>query len=352
MAGEAARFATEVWENAAAAQAAGGVENRWFEVAGRLLLVRFAGSALQPLIVPALSHLETEARAERPDLTVLAWDCASLGLAYPEAPVPMDAFTPRGEVRDLTGGRFHVAFEPGGRLLSLMDSELRRAAYCVGDAQQIPRFDRAEPIRGILSWFMRAHGRQLVHAGAVGRPEGGALLLGPSGAGKSNTCLGCLGSDLLYAADDFCAVSTEGPPRAFVYSTGKTLQSDWVRHPHLGGLAAHVDPSGRDKVIYFLADSSPEKLVREFPIKAVLVIRLGGEACGAIPISAVAALTACAPDTARLLPDSGAEVLKAIARLVRSAPCFELRLGADPKRIPAVISELLATLGVGEPVSA
>src|SRR4029077_4802081 len=101
----------------------------------------------------------------------------------------------------------------------------------------------AEPIRAILSWFMREHNRQLIHAAAVGNSDGGVLLIGRSGAGKSNTALCCLASDLQYAADDFCAVSVGSEPHVYsLYCTGKTHEVDWTRHPFLAALAPNLDP--------------------------------------------------------------------------------------------------------------
>jgi len=160
-------------------------------------------------------------------------------------------------VHGLNDARFHAAFLAEGRLLSLMDKRLKRAVYCVGVANDIPRFDVAEPIRAILSWFMRENGRQLLHAAAVGTRNGGVLLIGPSGTGKSNTALGCLASALSYASDDFCAVSTTGSPIVYsLYSTGKTQERDWSRHPFLAQLAPNLDPERRDKAIYFLNEGA------------------------------------------------------------------------------------------------
>ena len=81
-----------------------------------------------------------------------------------------------------------------------------------------------------------------------------------------------------------------------------------------------------------------------FPLKAILLPRSSNEDCTVLPIPPVAALRASAPDTARLLPDAGPEVLRCIARLVRSVPCYELLLGSRPEIIPDVIAGLLAEL--------
>jgi hypothetical protein len=341
---DVAGFFQVVWGHIADAEAAAGeTTERWFKIGGCLLRVRFIGSALVANVSLPLSHLEVAPSKRDADLTLHCWDCSSLGQGFPTAPVNIEAFTPRGEIRGLNDARFNAANETGGRQLSQKDAHLRQAVYCVGAAADIPRFQIAEPIRVILSWFMRANRRQLLHAGAVGTPDGGVLLIGPSGAGKSNTALGCLVSDLSYASDDFCAVSAGGSPMVYsVYSTAKTHERDWDRHPFLTQLAPDLDPERVEKAIYFLNKAAPHKLISSFPLKAILLPRRTGETCELRPIAAAAALRVAAPNTAKLLPDAGAEVVRSLAQLVSAVPCYELALGSRPELIPGVISGLLA----------
>ncbi len=330
-------------EAATAERVAGESVDRWFRMAGLTLRFRFLGSNLVPIMTPSFGHLAIAPQAGA-DQTIHCWDCSSLEMDLPAAPVPMEAFTPRGEIRGLDENLVNAAFDRFGRMLSVYDLPGKEAFFCVGEASAIPRFERAEPIRGLLSWFMRRHGRQLIHAGAVGFADGGVLLIGRSGAGKSNTALGILNSDLRLASDDFCAFSVDDTPTAFsIYSSAKTMESDWDRHPFLRDLAPDIDPLG-DKIIYFLNDTVPEKLIANFPLKAILLLRRGGETCGFRPVADNDALSACASDTARLLPGAGPEVLHNLARLIRRLPCFELQLGPDPNRIPSTIIDLLAAL--------
>lgn len=336
-------FFTQVWKQLTTAEeAAGDVLEKWFEIAGLTLRLRFVGEALEPYVATALRHLEIVGTRDAADLTLHCWDCTSLAVEFPKAPVSKDAFTPRGEVRDFNNNRFHVAFDTRGRQLSLFDARLRRAVYCVGEAAEIPRWELAEPIRAILSWFMRENGRQLLHGAGVGEPHGGVLLIGPSGAGKSNTALGCLASNLRYAGDDFCAVSVGANPKVYsLYCTGKTREADWARHPFLADLAPDLDPERREKAIYFLSRTCPEKLISEFPLKAILLLKRGGDRCEARLIPPVAVFRRAVPDTARLLPDAGSELVRCMAQLVRAVPCYELSLGNAPERIAGAISALL-----------
>jgi hypothetical protein len=54
-----------------------------------------------------------------------------------------------------------------------------------------------------------------------------------------------------------------------------------------------------------------------------------------------------APDTARLLPGAGPEVLRILGTLVRRLPCFDFFLGPDPAQIPQAIEALLTKLDAG-----
>jgi hypothetical protein len=155
-----------------------------------------------------------------------------------------------------------------------------------------------------------------------------------------------LESELCYAADDFCAVSLEDRPVVYsVYNTGKLYESDRSRHPFLTRLSPDLDPTGRDKAIYFLNKAIPHKLIASFQLKAILVLRKTGDVCNIHPISPVAVLRRTAPDTGKLLPDAGPEVMRSLAHLVRRVPCYELAFGRKPELIPGVICRLLANGG-------
>lgn len=327
----------------------GGVTTRQFDLAGISIGLRFCGPALEDHVLPAISHLQTEPNAEA-DYTITLWDCGQLDLAYPSAPVSKADFTPRGEITPLCQGAITAAFDSGGQAISLFDAGSRQGWYVVGCTRDIPRFERAEPMRGLLSWILRLHRRQFIHAGAVGHADGGVLLLGRSGMGKSNSCLSTLQSSLLYAADDFCAVSTDPQPMAHsIYCTGKTRHSDWDRHPFFADLAPDLDPDGLEKVIYFLDRAVPERLTSGFPIRALLVVRQGFDETRIVPSGAELAMTEIAPDTARLLPAAGPEVLREVSRLVRAAPTYTLQLGPDPASVAPAIEQFLQEVRVKQP---
>ena len=96
-------------------------------------------------------------------------------------------------------------------------------------------------------------------------PTVGSSSCGKSGSGKSSTTLSTLGSDLLYAGDDYVAVSLDpetGPYVHSLYGCGKLETGHVARFPRLeivprperdGAL-----PARRDKTIFYVRDTYPE----------------------------------------------------------------------------------------------
>ena len=103
-----------------------------------------------------------------------------------------------------------VARAPHARHATLLDGD--RGAFWARDAEALPRWETAAPLRTLLRWALRS-GLHLVHAAAVVGARGAALLAGASGAGKSTTALAAAQAGLGYVGDDYCAVELGDPPR-------------------------------------------------------------------------------------------------------------------------------------------
>ena len=307
---------------ASAAASTGGATKRCCEIAGLLVRFQFAGPALPPVIAPAFAHLEISEGGAEPHLTVRLWDCASSGIAMPRSPCPMEAFTARGELLGFDDGRYHAAYQPLGRVLSLFDRHARLAVVCAADASAIPAVERAAPLRALLGWLMRHHRRQLVHAAALGTPTIGLLLVGRGGAGKSNTALGCLLAGLCHASDDFCAVSCEPQPVVHsLYCTAKVAAGDWAQP---SWAPANPDDPEHEKRLYYLEPRFRHRLPARLPLSAMVWPSKTGTGDAALHrIAATAPLLETACQTSMMLPNAGAEVLLNFCR-------------ALPARFPAI----------------
>ncbi len=318
-------------------------------VAGLRVAVRIVGDALADALLPALSH-HPRAAAPGVDVTIRAWEAAggvgALG-ALPRA--ALDGGT-SGAARIEAGRRGphrRIRYQPDERVLSVYDPDRDVALFCVADSAALPYWERGAPLRALFHWIMEDRDRCLVHAAAVGRPDGGLLVVGRGGSGKSTTALSCLGRGLRYLSDDYCIVEP-GPPNPVahsLYSTAKLHHHQLARLPHLAGWGPSTDRAD-DKALLFVADHVPEgDLIESFPIRAVVVPTITGRPATSYgPTSAGSALGALAPSSVLQAPGGGAGALALLAGLVRAVPSIELRLGTDVDAVVGQLSQLLDEL--------
>lgn len=320
------------------------VEQHSFHIGGLLLRLRFAGCRAQRIVCPAFEHLASREPAAEPDFTIQIFSQSDSPLPLPPPPATLRDFSPRGDIQGFNTVLLKVSYQAFGRILSACLLPERRAVVCYGDPDSIYNFERAAPLRPLLSWIMRSQGRQLVHAGAVALDGTGILLGGKGGSGKSNTALACLLGGLDFLSDDFCAVASQPEPTAYsLYATARTRRSDFARLPDLARLADQSDLLPQDKELYYLAPTFPRQTVASCRLKAILIPQVGtGRSIGLEPISSREALLSLAPVTTSLIPDAGPEVLANLGALVRALPAYRLHLGDDSAQIPGFIRAFLA----------
>jgi hypothetical protein len=320
---------------------------RRYSLAGHEVRFLFAGSAMVPRFTPALGHLPAGEGAKL-TLTVRVWDGRSTGTTAPPIPpvTVRENTSPRFVYR---GGDVRGIAQPVEEAFSMLDLSTGEAVHWVVDAETVPYYETAAPIRHILSWWGGVHDRPLVHAAAVGRPEGGVLLVGRGGSGKSTTALASLHSDLLYLGDDYVLVEMDAIPTAHtLYSSGKIQPDNIHRLPRLEPAIANPDRLDQEKAILYVAEHFPDKLCPRLPIRAVVVPRLAGRVTPRIhPCSPALALAAMAPSTLLQLPGTGQESLDAMTDLLSSMPAFVLELAGDVHANVEAIADLLTELGSG-----
>lgn len=321
------------------------IHDRWYSIAGETVLLRFAGEALEARLTSALAHLEASSGVDAV-LTVHLWDSASTRAPEPPLPAPRSEDDPFGAVYLRDDGPAKLAYQPGPNILSAFDVPAGRAWYWIADAEQLPYWDAAAPIRQLLHWWLESRGHQLVHGGAVGTRSGGVLLVGRGGSGKSTSALSAIDSELLYAGDDYVAVTLDPTPTVHsVYTSGKVEPHHLERFPRLAGLVANDDRLADEKAIVYVHRHFPDRTTRSFPLRAILLPKVTGASPPRIvPATASAALRALAPSTIFQLHPSAGAALGKMARLVHALPAFSLELGPDIEAIPAAIAGVLADL--------
>ena len=343
---EANRSSTAFFEElratwALAAERADAVETRSYRVADRHLELRFAGDALVAPLSRALAHLPPGDPA-LDSLVVHAWESETTRTPMPPPPWGPDDYRERGKIRGYFDERVHSVFQWGSRSLVMLDLERNEALYWVASARQIPYFEMAAPLRLVLHGWLSERGVELVHAAAVGSPDGCVLVVGKAGSGKSWTALSSLTVGLRLLADDYCLVSGTPPRVASVYSSAKTHADGFEALPFLETMVSNPVRHDHEKAVYFLHEHVPERLLLESDLRAILVPRRSGEQWTAVrPAPLSAGLAALAPSTILQLPASGARTLQRLTDIVRAVPCHYLELGTDPETIPHAIASLL-----------
>ena len=333
-----------------------GSGERTYNICGKSITLRFAGTGLYPFITPALEHLTRESD-ENPSLTVCIWDDVSthtqmppppwLGLAVlgPKGNV-RGVYTRRGDVRGFSDARIYTSYNWDANALSMLDKERGLALYWTHNAHQLPSYESSAPLRTILHWWMNQFGLQFVHSGAVGYIWGGVLLAGKGGSGKSTTALTCLNSDLLYVSDDYCVISNDPEPYVYcMYSSAKLNADNIQKVPHVLSAISNLDRIDFEKAVFFLFPFVSAKIVKGFPVRAILLPGITGMTETRIrPASPIEALRALALSTMSQLAGAGQTSLRIMNSLVHHVPCYYLDLGTDLTRIPDVIAKLLKEL--------
>jgi hypothetical protein len=334
-----------------AAASAGGETVRRFAVGGHHFDVRFAGEALVPSTTRALDHLalghfalgHLALGAPPPALTIYAWDTASTGVPFPidrpEDRLRIPAWRRWGPREEVGIQGLRVMHQPHEDLVDMLGDGI--AVHWVADPGRLPYYEHSAPMLHLLHWWLAGLGLYMLHAGAVGGRDGGALLVGPGGSGKSTSALACLGTDLGYVGDDYTLVGLVPEPQAVnLYSSAKLERSHVPRLAHVLPPMANPEPEPDDKALYFLTRG----IAADVPLRALVSPRVVERPTPRlIPLdSGASILAALAPTSILQLPGAGATALRVMRELCQRVPAFALELGADVDAIPNVLAELLS----------
>ena len=342
LAGSKVFFETVMQLHLSASRTTADSKNRFYRIGEFIICLSFASDALIPRITPAFEHLAVEP-VDSPDLIVCLWDSVSTKTAM--APTPWRAvdYLIHGKVRGYNDGHFQTAVSMVSGALSMLDLLNNKAVWWTKDARKVPTVESGSPLLAILDWWLSRKGYHYMHAGAVGTPEGGVLLMGTGGSGKSTTSITCIDSPFSFVADDYCLLTHNPAPYVHsIYNSGKLDKQSVKRLARLNLSFFNKDKPNDEKLLTFLHSTHSEKIVNGFPVKAVLLPMVRGKTRSFLEkIQPIEALKTIAPNN--LLQFTGVKnaALKAVVKLVNQVPCYRLYLGSDIKGIHRTIQEVL-----------
>jgi hypothetical protein len=339
----AREFTDGVNEALEAAEDSAGAIDRYYQIGGEVVRMRFAGPALLPVLTPAFEHLEISTAPAEPQLTIHFWDAQSTGVGMPFLDVWNDC-TDRGVVRGFEDSGLSVTRLQMAGVCGVLDASRGQATYWASSADEIPPWERGAPLRAILHAWWRDRGGLLLHAGAVAEEGGGALLIGKGGSGKSTAALACLRAGMEYLSDDYCLL-IQGPRVTVnsLYCSAKLHADDMSRFPNLVPIISNADELGTEKAIYFLRRGPECRIETSADLRAILMPRVTGlKETRLTPASPIEAIKALAPSAIFQLPDAGPTEFARIAEVIKQTPCYHLECGTDLRRIPVGVKEAIS----------
>lgn len=340
-------FHEAVIDRALQAQARAGTQVRMIELTGVRIRLVFAGRRLLDEFMGALAHLEltgigSDDGDAPPDAVFHLWDTESTGVAMLPPPLPSDSFTDRGDLRGFSSRRYRSAFHWSEYSVCVFDSDTQVGAYWVNRAANLPYWARSSPMRTLFHWLMDRHGRQLLHAAAVGADAGGVLIVGRGGVGKSTTSLSSIAQGLRFAGDDYVVVGFEPEPTVWsLYCTAKVTPEQLAAFPDLEPLADPTGP-GDEKAVIRLYPYNADRFARSMPLRWLLTPRFGDSAETRFEAISPVSLHHAAAFTSLLqLPHAGAGTHAFVARLIDALPGARMVLGHDVGAAPGAIVRLI-----------
>lgn len=303
----------------------GGVRVR-LEVAGELANT----------VLPALGARLVEPHGT-PDVHLYAYDGG--GLRNP--PWERSEYIERDQIRGRSDGRIRATFAVPHRALNLYDTRTRRGIFWCADPELLPPWEAGAPLRHLFAWALADFGCELIHSGSAGLDDGsGLLLVGPGGSGKSTTTVTCVAAGMRTVGDDYLLLDSRAEPVVYpLYDIVKLTADSPARAGISDPDVTLIREDGKAHVR--LSSAFPHAPIASLRVKAVVQPSLAGRTGAVASVSPGDALRAIAPNTMTQIVGTGDGPVRAVGRMVRSAPAFSLEVGPDRDEIPARLKELL-----------
>ncbi len=251
-----------------------------------------------------------------------------------------DTNTKRVNQKEFFGVYLH-----GEETFNLYDSAKKVAYFFTEDAERLPEWVSAAPLRTILNWFLSENKIHLIHGATIGTDDKAVLLSAKGGSGKSTTALSCLLSGMDYLADDYIGVKFGESILALnLYNSVKIVPEQMEIFPELKekiwnteSFRGQVD---KGKAIVFLGEILPKQIKKVMPLTAILIPRIR-KSTRIVPASRLEAMLALVPTTLFQLPLVNSNKIEELKEIIEKLPCYFLELGPEIREIPNVIKDFI-----------
>lgn len=316
--------------------------DKHFTLASDTIRISSSSKNFLDYFTAGLRHLETTNTQSQLHILIVDHKTSKMSLPKP--------FWNQADIDPLSGNvlnlpdRYYVNCNNINNTLTFIDYDLKTAIFWADDISAIPEWEKGFPFRTLLfNWFYKKN-YLFIHAAGISKSTSGVLLTGKGGSGKSTTALACLQSSLLYAGDDYIMVDPENCIGYSLYNIGKLEAHNVFRFPEFKKFIVNEHALDTEKGRLFVSDFYPEKIIKQFTIKAILLPKYTGLTETTIKHASKAdAMKAMAPSSIWLLR-TDAEMVKKIASLIRKLPCYWLYTGTNLQQIPLKIEELINSI--------
>ncbi|MCX6714778.1 MAG: hypothetical protein NTX72_03115 [Candidatus Uhrbacteria bacterium] len=312
-------------------------------IGGNKICLSFYSEQLLQKLSHALMHLEGEA-VEKPDLTVHLWDSVSTKTSIPS---PFEhtshQFILETQTNTEITDQFLGIFLSGEQTLNLYDTKNRTAYFWTRDANLLPDWLSAAPIRPILHWFLSRSNIHLIHGAVIGVDDRAVLLSAKGGSGKSTTAIASVLAGMNYLGDDYVGIESGKTIVAHsLYNSAKVDDRTIAQFPLLKKHIVNPNHKPEDKAIVFFSEILEAQVKQHASLAAILIPRIiDGASTRIIPATKLEAMLALTPTTLFQLPLAGTHQLSALKRIIEKTPCYILELGLPIENVPNVIKTVL-----------
>lgn len=237
-------------------------------------------------------------------------------------------------------GALMAQYDPDRAYWWLLDRAAKFGALWARNLATLPDWEIVAPFRVLSHWALLPSAHTIAHAGAILAGDRALLLVGPGGSGKSTTVAAAARAGIPVLGDDLVVVGP-GETGFVVHALHDAVKigADSPIRPHLDA-AIRASGASSGKTVYSLSDVSGQPMPASAPIAALVAVEVGGGSGSSIaPESAASMLRALAPSTVFLLRGGEHQTVGKLSGLVRSTPCYRVRLGSDPLEAARTLAE-------------